>query len=709
MDRSSTESRPQGPVALDSQRARPSRLAAAYRFVHGMFRPPRWQEHGSVRLPEAQRWADGRTAAFVDEAAVLRLLTYLKTERIKASAGKIQLVHLAEIRETVGEHWQRYADRALDLAQIVLRERLTSRDVYTRHGDDAFIVIFRDLDEPEAEAAAAAITKEICDRLFNDPTLGRDVSARSITAGIAKLMTRDSAPDLGALDRALERISKRRTEAMQQAEDAKAEALPRYEIRYTCDYRPMLFVPTGPSASSSACPGASCPTAASSAVRPPTRRANRARSRSPWTKPASSALSATSRSPSPRQHGADRRDDPHPYAASEQAARQACWPSLTRWSASIWWSRSSAWRTEPRPRPWSRRPAGSATGSGDQPADRVALRSISSAASPLAFTHRLRPAAARPRFAIRARTRRGDPPLRRARLASSSAHAFLRRRDPRPFCARSWPPGPDTSSATPSPASSAVRRNRTATGTRTSSTTRVNPYARLTAQNPLHAAIRPAGARLQLRQGLTGASGPGQLARGQSKPTDSQPKRADRVAAADPQRERRAGHVLPPRSLLRLGGSRARRPAGSRQARREAQDPDRLRSRDRKGDRGDRGAWRAAGRPWRARLPPHAGGHRRPAAGHRAPGQPRRARPTDDRHGGRAQCLREWEASRKQPFRGAWRSRSYCGLRAGEGHRHRRAPWRSQDRNGGRRGRRDRYSLPRGKHRPPTKRSRSAE
>ncbi|MCZ6863792.1 MAG: hypothetical protein O7I42_26670, partial [Alphaproteobacteria bacterium] len=116
------------------------------------------------------------TPTLVDLEAVDHLLADLHRRGIKANVGKIQLVHVGAIRAAFGDHWDRYAGRAMELAEGVLRQYLDPTDTYSRYENFAFIVVFSDLDAAYARERAAAISLEIQYRLLHDPMLAERVS-----------------------------------------------------------------------------------------------------------------------------------------------------------------------------------------------------------------------------------------------------------------------------------------------------------------------------------------------------------------------------------------------------------------------------------------------------------------------------------------------------------------------------------------------------
>jgi len=75
--------------------------------------------------------------------------------------GKIRLIGLMELREALGERWPAIADRALMLAEGVIRRRIDEQDVYGRTSNHSFIIWFHRGTEVENGARAARLAREI--------------------------------------------------------------------------------------------------------------------------------------------------------------------------------------------------------------------------------------------------------------------------------------------------------------------------------------------------------------------------------------------------------------------------------------------------------------------------------------------------------------------------------------------------------------------
>ncbi len=83
-------------------------------------------------------------------------------------AGRLQMIRLDKVRDTLGECWESRAERVLAFAESVIRARLSSEDMLARNRDGEFIVCFSRLTEEEAWFKAQAIEREIRARLIGE-------------------------------------------------------------------------------------------------------------------------------------------------------------------------------------------------------------------------------------------------------------------------------------------------------------------------------------------------------------------------------------------------------------------------------------------------------------------------------------------------------------------------------------------------------------
>jgi diguanylate cyclase (GGDEF)-like protein/PAS domain S-box-containing protein len=130
--------------------------------------------------------------------------------------GKIQLIGLNDVKAALGDSWPAHAERAMMLAESILRKRLAPQDHFSRTADHGFVISFAHGTETEAPARAAIIAREIRNRLIGDA----DDPAGSAVTAVTRSFTLEpdelegGRPNLSALE---QRLDAGRAEAEQRA------------------------------------------------------------------------------------------------------------------------------------------------------------------------------------------------------------------------------------------------------------------------------------------------------------------------------------------------------------------------------------------------------------------------------------------------------------------------------------------------------------
>lgn len=118
-------------------------------------------------------------------------LQRLAAGRDLVGAGRLQLLGLGPLKDQLGSRWDRFQDTVHNITANVLRQRLAQADVFTRHGDTAWIVVFADLTGAEAKVKAALIAQEIEERILGDAASQSGIRVGAVVRDIdGSLMTR---------------------------------------------------------------------------------------------------------------------------------------------------------------------------------------------------------------------------------------------------------------------------------------------------------------------------------------------------------------------------------------------------------------------------------------------------------------------------------------------------------------------------------------
>lgn len=99
-------------------------------------------------------------------------------------AGKLQLVGLDELKETLGDKWPAISDRAFSVAERAIKRHLRPGDVFRKTTEDGYLVLFAHLSENEAQFKARAIADEIREKLTGEIPDLAEAKVASITAAV---------------------------------------------------------------------------------------------------------------------------------------------------------------------------------------------------------------------------------------------------------------------------------------------------------------------------------------------------------------------------------------------------------------------------------------------------------------------------------------------------------------------------------------------
>ena len=82
------------------------------------------------------------------------------------TAGHLEMIGLGQVRSTLGERWEKLAERVYDIADKILKARLSREDVFHRDADGNYVICFASLSGEQAWFKANVIGQEICEALI---------------------------------------------------------------------------------------------------------------------------------------------------------------------------------------------------------------------------------------------------------------------------------------------------------------------------------------------------------------------------------------------------------------------------------------------------------------------------------------------------------------------------------------------------------------
>jgi PAS domain S-box-containing protein len=138
----------------------------------------------------------------------------------KVVAGKLQLVGLAAVRDSLGDKWPAMAERAFSVAERTIQRHMRPGDIFRRSTDDGFLVLFSHLSATEAQFKADAISTEIRQKLTGEIPELAETGVTSFAASV------EVEPESMASEEAIvDSIDRRLRQERERVEAASIEAL----------------------------------------------------------------------------------------------------------------------------------------------------------------------------------------------------------------------------------------------------------------------------------------------------------------------------------------------------------------------------------------------------------------------------------------------------------------------------------------------------
>jgi hypothetical protein len=132
--------------------------------------PFRAGEDGKAKAPRRRRTSRLENMDFSN----LTLEALLKLEP-GLMATKLHIVTLRSFRVMVGEEWPRLVERVGMIVDGVMRRYLGPKGLYSRYGEDTFILGFTTLSEEEGRRQAVLVVNELMQRLIGERFVGAQI------------------------------------------------------------------------------------------------------------------------------------------------------------------------------------------------------------------------------------------------------------------------------------------------------------------------------------------------------------------------------------------------------------------------------------------------------------------------------------------------------------------------------------------------------
>jgi PAS domain S-box-containing protein len=139
-----------------------------------------------------------------DDLRRFRIVTILKPPAAAPPvtvhvAGKIRLIGLDEVRAALGSRWAEVAAKAMTSAEHVVRRHCGPHDSWSRTTDGGFLICFADATESEGAFRAAALAREIRNRLIGEGETDEAAAVSAISAAVEVPHMPGRSPDMLAI------------------------------------------------------------------------------------------------------------------------------------------------------------------------------------------------------------------------------------------------------------------------------------------------------------------------------------------------------------------------------------------------------------------------------------------------------------------------------------------------------------------------------
>lgn len=92
----------------------------------------------------------------------------LQKQGVKSAASHLHFINFSDIKSRLGDRWETISNRAIDIAESILKSHLDQHETFIRHKDDAFFLLLPHLSAEEGQLKADALASKISERLLGE-------------------------------------------------------------------------------------------------------------------------------------------------------------------------------------------------------------------------------------------------------------------------------------------------------------------------------------------------------------------------------------------------------------------------------------------------------------------------------------------------------------------------------------------------------------
>ena len=122
------------------------------------------------------------------------------------SAAKVAVLNLEALKTFLGPKWPKLENLVCAFFEASIKQSLKPGDAFLKAGELGYILVYRDLSVEEAQRKCAALSRDVCRRLFGEE--GVEVAVRNVVGRIDRGLLKTSRNMTTVIDQSLEQHGK---------------------------------------------------------------------------------------------------------------------------------------------------------------------------------------------------------------------------------------------------------------------------------------------------------------------------------------------------------------------------------------------------------------------------------------------------------------------------------------------------------------------
>lgn len=106
-----------------------------------------------------------------EDRSLMSVLNDMLKQNGQALAGRVHLVGLSEIKTRLGNRWDAHKNQVYTITENIISRHVTASDVYERHGDSEYLLVFSEMNEELSQAKLLKISKELHEHFLGSENL----------------------------------------------------------------------------------------------------------------------------------------------------------------------------------------------------------------------------------------------------------------------------------------------------------------------------------------------------------------------------------------------------------------------------------------------------------------------------------------------------------------------------------------------------------